>query len=149
LIHHNQLSFHYPITYFRSIAQVPHIHDYGNNPFLGMNDSATTTHNKFILFEEYQFSIVIENSQQINYFTEKIMDCILTKTIPIYWGCPNISEFFDTAGWIILDSPTLEELDKLNILDSSYYNKNIDIIENNYNKALQYTDLYRNINNAI
>ena len=148
LIHHNQLSLHYPITYFRSIAQVPHIHDYGNNPFLGMNDSATTPHNKFTLFEEYQFSIIIENSQQINYFTEKIMDCILTKTIPIYWGCPNISDFFDITGWIILDSPTIQELDKLHILDSTYYNKYINVIENNYNKALQYTDLYTNINNA-
>ena len=141
-IHNNQLSLHYPITYFRSISQVPHIHDYGNNPFL-------TLHNKFTLFEEYQFSIVIENSQQINYFTEKLIDCILTKTIPIYWGCPNISDFFDTTGWIIFDSQTLQEFDKLNILDSSYYNKYIDVIENNYNKALQYTDLYRNINNAI
>ena len=35
VIHHaqNELNM-YPITFFRSSAQVPHIEDYGNNPFL-------------------------------------------------------------------------------------------------------------------
>lgn len=151
LIHHSQsILEQYPITFFRSFAQLPHIHDYGNNPFLGLNDSATTPHNKFTLFEQFQFAIIIENSKQINYFTEKIMDCILTKTIPIYWGCPNISCFFDTTGWIILESPTIEELSsKLNIIDNTYYNTYTNIIEKNHKEALKYVNLYENINNAI
>ena len=139
LVHHNQL-LQYPITYFRSITQLPHIYDYGNNPFIDC---------KYKLFEEFQFAIIIENSRQINYFTEKIMDCILTKTIPIYWGCPNISDFFDITGWIILESDTLEELEKLDVLNDTYYNKYMDVIEKNYIEALQYTDLSKNINNAI
>lgn len=45
----------------------------------------------------YKFSVVIENTQEPNYFTEKIVDAVLCETVPIYWGCPNIAEFFDPA----------------------------------------------------
>jgi|LauGreDrversion4_2_1035121.scaffolds.fasta_scaffold421788_2 hypothetical protein len=150
LIHHSQTELKdFPITFFRSFNQTPHITDYGNNPFLGGGNSSTTPHNKVPLFEEFQFAIIIENSQQINYFTEKIMDCLLTKTIPIYWGCPNISNFFDTSGWIVLQTATIEELkQKLSILHDKYYDSYRHVIEKNYNEALKYVDLYTNINNA-
>jgi len=46
------------------------------------------------------FSITLENSIEKDYFTEKIIDCFCTKTIPIYIGCPNIGDFFDTDGII-------------------------------------------------
>ena len=51
-----------------------------------------------------QFSIAIESTSVENYFSEKLIDCLITKTIPIYWGCPNIEEFFDTRGMIIVNS---------------------------------------------
>jgi hypothetical protein len=143
IIHYKQQSLQeFPITFFRSFNQKPHISDYGNNPFLPKDD-------KISLFEEFQFSIVIENSKQDNYFTEKIMDCILTKTIPIYWGCPNIQEYFDTTGWIILETGHFEEIvSKLRLLNENYYLNYKDTIEKNYQKAQEYIDLYKNINNA-
>lgn len=141
-----QLLFNrYPITFFRSSAQLPHLPDYGNNPFLSGK-------NKIELFETYQFSIIIENSKQKNYFTEKLIDCLITKTIPIYWGCPNISDFFDISGWIILESSndcTKELLNKLKlIIRPYYYNDYLTIVEKNYFKAIQYSDLYKNISEA-
>lgn len=42
----------------------------------------------------YRKSIAIENSSQKNYFTEKLIDCFVCNTLPIYWGCPNIFDFF-------------------------------------------------------
>lgn len=147
IIHHSQNKLkEYPITFFRSYHQKPHIKDYGNNPFLISNKG---THNKESLFDTFQFAIIIENSRQTNYFTEKIMDCLVTKTIPIYWGCPNINDFFDTSGWIILESIQISELyNKLKILNSNYYNLYKDIIDKNYNTAMKYVDLYENINNS-
>ncbi len=56
----------------------------------------------------YMFSIAIENSQATNYFTEKILDCMAVGTIPIYWGCPNIDDFFDPDGVVVFN--TYEEL---------------------------------------
>jgi len=52
----------------------------------------------------YRFSVVIENIQERNYFTEKIVDAVLCETVPIYWGCPNIGDYMDTGGMVICDS---------------------------------------------
>lgn len=52
----------------------------------------------------YKFSVVIENTQEPNYFTEKIVDAVLCETVPIYWGCPNIAEFFDPSCIIICEN---------------------------------------------
>ena len=46
---------------------------------------------------DYKFSIAIENCIEENYFTEKIIDCILTDTTPIYFGCPNIHNYIKTT----------------------------------------------------
>jgi hypothetical protein len=139
-IHFNQDLLHdYPIVFFRSIVQQPYLPDFGNNPILD---------NKKMLFETFQFAIIIENSKQENYFTEKLGDCLITKTIPIYWGCPNISDFFNTDGWIILNTTSVRELQqKISVLSSDYYKKYINNIEGNYRRAIYYSDFYENLNN--
>jgi hypothetical protein len=50
----------------------------------------------------YLFTIAIENCRKENYFTEKLIDPLVTRTVPIYWGCPNISDFLNTDGLIII-----------------------------------------------
>ena len=49
----------------------------------------------------YHYSVVIENVQETDYFTEKLLDCLLCNTLPIYWGAPNIGDYFDLNGIII------------------------------------------------
>ena len=39
------------------------------------------------------FHVAVENSKHNNYFTDKIIDCFCTKTVPIYWGAPYIGDF--------------------------------------------------------
>ena len=141
LYHHQHLFHEFPITWYRSRAQIPHLTDYGNNPLLS---------HKTELFDEFQFALVIENSKETNYFTEKIMDCLLTKTIPFYWGCPNIADYFDTTGWIILETESVEELlEKCRTLTSDYYSTYTNIIEKNYETAKQYINFTDNLNNAV
>lgn len=45
--------------------------------------------------ERYRYSLVLENSSQMNYWTEKLADALLAWCVPVYWGCPNIGDFFD------------------------------------------------------
>lgn len=80
------------------------------------------------------YSIAIESSSEINYFTEKLIDCLITKTIPIYWGCLNIDEFFDTSYWV-----KLEDLFTFKF-NEEYYNKNLNKIEDNFTKAKVYCE---------
>ena len=131
----------FPSNYVFFVSNDNWLNDKRNNPSLGVKNEA-----KIDLFREYQFAIVIENSQQENYFTEKLIDCLITKTIPIYWGCPNISEYFNTNGWIFPDS--VESFYK-NPLTEDYYSKYTDVIEENYQKAISYSNVLRNIQNAI
>lgn len=50
--------------------------------------------------DDYMYSIVIENNNIENYFTEKIMNCFAVGTVPIYLGCTNIGKFFNDDGII-------------------------------------------------
>ncbi len=116
-----------------------------NNPII-----TTDIGSKFETLKHSQFTLVIENSSQENYFTEKLIDALITKNIPIYYGCPNISNFFDTTGWIMLDSLSVDDLlNKVNSINSEYYSKFKTIIDKNYITAQSYSDIYTNINNAM
>lgn len=63
---------------------------------------------------DYKYSVIIENSRTDNFFTEKLLDCLAVGTIPIYWGCPNIRNFFE--GEAMLEFETLEDFE--NILET-------------------------------
>jgi len=51
----------------------------------------------------YHYSFGFENCRQKNYFSEKFCDCILTWTLPVYWGCPNISSYFPDDAYFLVD----------------------------------------------
>jgi hypothetical protein len=106
----------------------------------------------------YAFNVAIENRPQLEddyYFTEKLTDCFITGTVPIYYGCPHIGKLFDEKG--IITFSTMEELH--NILDNlsfEKYNSMLDAIKYNFNRCLEiciltndsiYDKFYRNIIN--
>lgn len=64
--------------------------------------------NKLESLKDYKFHIVVENSDRDDFFTEKIIDCLATGTIPIYCGTKNIGKYFNIDGIIQFD--TLAEL---------------------------------------
>jgi hypothetical protein len=51
----------------------------------------------------YRYSLAIENGSFRYYWTEKLADCFLSETMPIYYGCPNISEYFPEESIIRID----------------------------------------------
>lgn len=98
--------------------------------------------------KDYCFSITIENSTYPNMITEKITDCFMTGTIPIYYGINNIGDFFDKDGIIQLT-------DEFKIEDLSfdlYYSKMNSIkknLETSMNLSLTEDYIYKNfIENA-
>lgn len=102
-------------------------------------NSYKTLPNKTLGLRDYMFTIVIENCKEDYYFTEKLIDCFLSGTIPIYWGCPSIHNFFDKDG--ILQFNTVEECVQIlkNITEDDYF-KRLSIVNANFKTALQYTD---------
>lgn len=102
----------------------------------------------------YKFSICIENIKRKNYFSEKFTDAILCWTIPIYYGCPNILDFFPKDAFYIININEENIHEKIiNIINKPITNKNIialqkarDLILNKYNIWGTINNLIHNIN---
>jgi hypothetical protein len=75
--------------------------------------------------QSYQFSLCIENEKYDWYTSEKLYDCFLHDTIPLYWGARRITELFSSESLVNLPND-IEEI-KLTIIDicgnSSVINK--------------------------
>jgi hypothetical protein len=80
---------------------------------------------------DYRFSIAMENTVYPKYYTEKILDCFATGTVPIYYGDRSIGEDFDLNGIIFLDD--LKSFDELT--EEMYINM-MPAIQNNFKKVM-------------
>ena len=89
----------------------------------------------------YRYYLALENGQCDYYFSERIRDCFLCWTVPIYWGCPNIDKFFPEGSYINIDptDPNIKHV-ILDILNNDDYEKRLpaiaearDLVLNKYN----------------
>lgn len=93
-------------------------------------------------YEDYMYSICIENFTSNHYFSEKIMSPLLHNCMPIYLGCKQIHEYFDDilllSGNINDDIQLLVEIFKCAGLfyRKTYTEKNINTVSllNNIHK---------------
>lgn len=58
---------------------------------------------KWDVLAPYRYHVVIENSSEPDYWTEKVSDCYLAGTFPIYYGCTNLADYFPTDSFIPID----------------------------------------------
>jgi len=91
--------------------------------------------------EEYKFSIVVENSKRNDWFTEKLLDCFATGTVPIYCGFSRVNRYFDLSGMIRFN--TFEELkdiinDIKNFRQGALYEDFLYGIKNNFDLFRKY-----------
>jgi hypothetical protein len=91
---------------------------------------------KRICYENPMFHVCIENTKRNNWYTEKIGESFCTKTVPIYWGCPNIGDYYDSRGIITFETKS-ELLDIINNLTPQMYYDMKKYIDYNYKVALQ------------
>lgn len=115
------------------------IENYNNNPVLGSD--------KTPLFDS-QFHICIENTKRQNWFTEKLIDCLQTNTVPIYYGCPNVGDWFDIRGFIIVNDLN-EIVDACNKLTPDSYKEMLPYVEENYKRSIEYVSIDERLKNKI
>lgn len=89
----------------------------------------------------YRYSLVIENTREPGYINEKLIDAFLCRTVPIYWGAPDVDENFDLDGMIICNTEE-EIIAALNHMSEDDYLRRHDAIEANFHKAEQLHDLF-------
>jgi hypothetical protein len=83
--------------------------------------------------QDYMFSVCIENITYDSYFTEKILDCFATGTIPIYRGSKKILDYYDGNGIIFLD-----DLSDLSDLTPELYFSKIESVNRNFKTLNEY-----------
>jgi hypothetical protein len=79
---------------------------------------------------DYMFSVAIENGFYESFFTEKILDCFATGTIPIYLGTKDIGNHFNVDGIINLE-------DEFQVSEEIYFNK-IEAIKDNLERVKKF-----------
>ena len=82
---------------------------------------------------DYMFSVGIENAVYNTYFTEKLTDCFACGTIPIFYGCKGVTEYFNEDGIIFLD----DDFDLSMLTKDLYYSK-MDVIKDNFERSINF-----------
>lgn len=95
-----------------------------------------------------QFHLAIENSSTKNYFTEKIIDCFQTKTVPIYYGAKNIGRFFNRRGIFVVRNAD-EAVATCNSLTASTYDSMHAAIEDNYTRSMAWLDIHGRLQRVV
>ena len=118
--------------------------DYFGNIFTG---HSVSLQERSRAFDGYSTSVCIENCAQENYFTEKITDCLLSWCTPLYWGCPNINDFFPEDSYRLIDLNNPQQL--FEIAKAPMSKKNIDAMREARNLILNKYNIWPTIHNII
>lgn len=87
--------------------------------------------------KDYAFHIAMENQKRDLHFSEKLINPIMTGTIPIYWGMPSIGDYFDTRGMIIMND--IEEFPNIyKTLGEQLYKDMLPYAKSNFETAKNY-----------
>jgi hypothetical protein len=80
--------------------------------------------------DPYKYHVVIENISSKDHWSEKLADAFLGHSLPIYYGCTNVQEYFPEDSIIRIDpydEPAAIKIIK-NAIKNNAYEKNIDNI---------------------
>jgi len=92
--------------------------------------------NKEVGLKDYMFSFAVENDTYDTYFTEKILDCFATGTVPVYMGTKKVVEYFNPDGIIFFDG-----IFDLSQLTEELYQSKMEAIKDNYERVQKYSVL--------
>jgi hypothetical protein len=77
---------------------------------------------------QFKFIVSMENSREDTYITEKICHGLLANTVPVYWGSPRVTDYFNKDRFFNLESDSIEEMGSIInimlecIMDDTKYN---------------------------
>jgi glycosyl transferase family 10 (putative fucosyltransferase) len=91
----------------------------------------TPIEDKFEAIFPNKYSIAIENFNCNDYWTEKIADCFLSWTMPIYFGCANIKNYFPEQSMILIDPAYPDEALRIisNAMNNDAWKQNLEYIK--------------------
>jgi hypothetical protein len=74
--------------------------------------------------DDYEFHVAIENQYAPHVWTEKLADPFLGYAVPIYYGCPNVYDYFPEDSLILIDiydvEGSIEKIKKVIAIPGEY-----------------------------
>ena len=79
---------------------------------------------------DYKYHIALENCAYPDYWTEKLSDAFLAGAYPLYYGCPNLKDYFPPGSYtpIEIEEPTIGIQAIEHAIAMNLYEKSIDEI---------------------
>ena len=95
----------------------------------------------------YKYHIALENLSSNNVITEKLYDSFLGLSYPIYYGAPNVSEYFSTKSMSTIDIKDLKSsiFTIENLIESDTWEKSFEHIVESKNKCLNEFNVYHRL----
>jgi len=77
----------------------------------------------------FRYSLAIENFRNPYYWSEKLSDCFLAWTMPIYHGCTRIGDYFPAEAMVCIDIDDPMAVERVReTISSDLYTRNFDAI---------------------
>jgi len=85
---------------------------------------------KWSAIADYEYHVVVENSRINDYWTEKLSDCYLAWSFPIYYGCPNLDKYFSQDAYAAIDIYRIDESIKTirHLIENDCYRSRLDAL---------------------
>ena len=64
------------------------------------NNTGGCVEDKMSFISKYKFNLALENSSVPGYVTEKLMEALAARTVPIYWGAPDVAADFNPEAFM-------------------------------------------------
>jgi hypothetical protein len=91
----------------------------------------------------YRYSIAVENFANAYYWSEKIADCFLTWTMPIYFGSSRITEYFPPESMVQIDIHDPDAVRQVqDVIQSDCWERNLDAIAEARRRVLDEHQLF-------
>lgn len=117
-----------------SISKYIDIYGHGHNPIA----------DKWDAIAPYKYHLVLENSIQTDYWSEKLADAFLGFSLPIYYGCPNVGDYFSRDSLCLIDidniDSAIETLQR--IIEGNTYEGSIEAINISRDKVLNEYNIF-------
>ncbi len=102
--------------------------------------------------DDYEFHVAVENHIAQDVWTEKLADAFLGYCVPIYYGCPNVYDYFPKESLITIDIHNEEEsIKKIKELISipGEYERRLEAVKEARRKVIEEYNLLAMISNIV
>ncbi len=103
---------------------------------------------KWDLLKDYRYAVVLENTLEEDYLSEKLPDALLAFCFPFYAGCTNLDRYYPPGAYeqVDLDNPDGAVQKLLAVLDDEeFYERALPNILNSRHAYLNYEQFFPNL----